>query len=66
MSGTVSASLLPRSALSVKEFCASVGIGRTLFYKLVNAGEISVVKLGGRTLVPYSEITRSFESGSGD
>ena len=38
----------------VNEFCTAFGIGRTKFYELVNAGEIEIVKLGTRTLVPAS------------
>ncbi|HEU0196489.1 MAG TPA: hypothetical protein VFQ88_04630 [Nevskiaceae bacterium] len=34
------------------------GIGRTLFFKLVNNGRLRVIKLGARTLVPESEIQR--------
>lgn len=46
---------LPRVALSVREFCASVGIGRTLFYEEVKAGRIQVLKARNRTLVPVAE-----------
>ena len=38
----------------VNDFCAEFGIGRTKFYELVNAGEIKIVKLGTRTLIPAS------------
>ncbi|TWA85155.1 excisionase family DNA binding protein [Azospirillum brasilense] len=42
-------------AESVEEFCASVGIKRTSFYKNVAEGRIKVLKAGRRTLVPITE-----------
>lgn len=42
-------------AVSVNEFCASVGIGRTFFYQEVKANRIKIVKAGSRTLIPISE-----------
>jgi len=47
-----------RAAFSVAEFCASFGIGRTLFYRLVAEGQIKVFRLGARTLVPASQIQK--------
>lgn len=44
-----------RTAISVKEFCATWGIGRTLFYRLVKEGQIRVLHLGRRTLVPSDQ-----------
>ncbi len=41
-----------RQAVSVNEFCNAWSIGRTHFYALVKAGEIRVIRLGRRTLVP--------------
>ena len=50
------AHLTPKVAQSVDEFCASVGIGRTLFYRLVKEGQIRPIKVGEkRTLVPIQE-----------
>lgn len=37
---------------SVNEFCKAHGIGRTLFYEEVSRGEIVVIKVGSRTLIP--------------
>jgi excisionase family DNA binding protein len=51
-----------RAAFSVAEFCASFGIGRTLFYRLVAEGQIKVFRLGARTLIPASQVEK-FEKG---
>ena len=42
----------PRMLYSVKEFLARNSIGKTLFYELVQAGDIQVVHVGRRSLVP--------------
>ncbi len=39
----------------VNDFCKAHGIGRSLFYEEVQRGEISIIKVGKRTLVPDSE-----------
>ncbi len=39
----------------VDDFCRAHGIGRTLFYDEVKRGEIKLIKVGKRTLVPDSE-----------
>ena len=39
----------------VDDFCRAHGIGRTLFYSEVKIGEIKIIKVGKRTLVPVSE-----------
>ncbi|SBW04940.1 DNA binding domain protein, excisionase family (fragment) [uncultured Alphaproteobacteria bacterium] len=45
-----------RVAETVNEFCAALGIGRSLFYKEVGKGRIKILKAGSRkTLVPISE-----------
>ena len=44
-----------RISENVNEFCAAVGIGRTRFYKDVAAGNIRIVKIGRKTLVPLTE-----------
>lgn len=41
-------------ALSVNEFCAAYGIGRTLAYSEIKAGELKPVKIGRRTLIPVN------------
>ena len=39
----------------VDDFCRAHGIGRTLFYEEVKRGEIKIIKVGKRTLVPDTE-----------
>ncbi len=41
----------------VDDFCRAHGIGRTLLYEEVKRGEIKLLKIGKRTLVPDSEAT---------
>lgn len=42
---------MEKLTVSIDEFCASVGIGRTKAYELVARGEFEVVKIGRRTLL---------------
>jgi len=49
-------------ALTVKEFCHQMSIGKTLFYEQVKSKKIRVLKIGRKTLVPMSEIFRLTES----
>ena len=46
-----------RAAISVNEFCAAFGIGRTLFHRLKNEGKIRFIKVGRRTLIPWAEVS---------
>lgn len=43
---------------TVDDFCSSLNIGRTTFYKLVKDGRIKLVKIGRRSLVPRTERDR--------
>lgn len=45
----------------VEGACKLLGIGRTSLYALIDAGEITPIKIGRRTLVPDSEISRYVE-----
>lgn len=45
-------------AHSVNDACALLGISRAHFYVLVGRGEIRLVKLGNKSVVPTSEILR--------
>jgi excisionase family DNA binding protein len=47
---------IARAALSVDEFCQSVGIGRSKAYEEIGAGRLKAVKIGRRTLIPVVEI----------
>lgn len=48
--------------LPVTEAIRRLGIGPTSFWKIVKNGEIRVRKIGRRTLVEASEITRFVEA----
>lgn len=50
-----------KAALSVTEFCHALGIGRTCFYERVRLGQIKVLKVGTRTLVPIGEVEAFLE-----
>ena len=45
-------------AFSVDEFAAMFSVCRTSVYKMHNNNELKFIKVGGRTLVPKSEIER--------
>jgi excisionase family DNA binding protein len=45
-------------AYRVDEACHALGIGRTSLYELVKSGELKLIKIAGRTLVPRSELER--------
>lgn len=36
--------------------CAMLGIGTTLFWNMVKSGELRTIRIGGRRLVPDSEL----------
>lgn len=44
--------------VGVESAYRSLGIGRTAFYALVRTGEIRLIKLGSRSLVPCTELER--------
>lgn len=45
-------------AYRVREFCEKIGISHSSFYLLLKQGEIRAVKVGGRRLIPASEVQR--------
>jgi excisionase family DNA binding protein len=47
-----------RMAYPVSDACDALGISRTSLYQLIKIGELKVIKLAGRTLVPRSELER--------
>jgi excisionase family DNA binding protein len=47
-----------RFAYRVSDACVALGIGRTSFYELVKSGQLKLIKIAGRTLVPRSELER--------
>jgi len=49
-------------ALTVNEFCKSVGIGRTSVYAEIKAGRLIALKVGRRTIIPHVEAQRWLSS----
>lgn len=47
-----------KHAYRINEACRALGISRTSLYKIAKSGEIKLVKIAGRTVVPRSEIER--------
>lgn len=45
-------------AFQVRDACRVLGIGKTLLYALAKNGDIKLIRIAGRTLVPRSEIER--------
>ena len=51
-------SLMPTTARvnwRVDDFAKAHGIGRTLVYEEIKRGELKIIKVGNRTLIPDSE-----------
>lgn len=46
----------PRWLLSIPAACAGLGVGRSTVYELAAAGEIQIVRVGRRALVPCDSI----------
>ena len=53
-----------RLAWRVDELCESLGICASTFWKLVAAGRINTIKIGGRTLVTVAEVERLLAGGA--
>jgi excisionase family DNA binding protein len=49
-------------ALSVKEVCELLRLGRTTFYKLLKSGKMPAHKCGRRTIVLPSELEQALKS----
>jgi excisionase family DNA binding protein len=45
-----------RMAYTIPDACEQIGVGRSMLYELIGAGEIRTFKVGTRTLVPASEL----------
>ena len=57
------ASAIPPAPLCVRVGVAArmIGIGRTKFYELINAGEVEAIKLGSATLIPTASLAALVE-----
>jgi excisionase family DNA binding protein len=47
---------LKRLAYSIREAASVLSLSRTTIYKLIAAGELSVVKIGTRSLIPSAAV----------
>ena len=47
---------MEKKTLSIKEMADYLGISRSLAYKLANDGEIPVIRLGSRWVVPKERL----------
>ncbi len=50
-------------AASVNDTARSLGLGRTKIYELINAGKLTTVKIGRRTLIKTDSIRALVEAG---
>jgi excisionase family DNA binding protein len=52
-----------RLSLSVPEAARAIGIGRTTTQRLINSGDLEVVKIGRRTLVTTASLEALLQRG---
>lgn len=50
-------------ALRVRDFCTRIGISPSTFWVLVKSEKIKVIRISGRTLVPFAEVERILAEG---
>lgn len=55
---TTSTQQIERFAYRIEDACRALGIGRTSLYSLIKSGDLRVVRVAGRTVVPRSELER--------
>lgn len=51
-------------AYRITDACHALGISRTTLYKLIRSGELRMIKVAGRSLIPRSELERLVRPGS--
>lgn len=51
-------------AYSIAEACRATSLGRTSIYAHIKSNRLSVVRIGGRTLIPAAEL-EAFLAGDG-
>lgn len=42
----------------IPDACNRLGIGRSMLYELIKAGELRTIKIGTRTLVPEADLQK--------
>ena len=42
----------------IPDACQRIGLGRSSLYELIKSGHLRTVRIGGRTLIPESELQR--------
>ena len=42
----------------IEDACNRLGIGRTMLYELIKAGELRTIKIGTRTLIPEADLQK--------
>jgi excisionase family DNA binding protein len=52
----VSNSEVIKIAYSIREAVEATSLSRTTIYKLINEGDLPIVKVGGRSLIPSSAL----------
>jgi len=50
---------------SVADAARLIGISRSRLYQLIVSGELTVARIGCRTLVPHDELVRLLDAGRG-
>lgn len=51
-------------ALSIPDAAAALGVGRSTVYKTIAAGNLKVVRIGRRTLVPVAALRALVDTGA--
>jgi len=46
------------SAYTVKNFAVQLQLSEAMLWKLIKKGQVKIIKIGRRTLVPATELTR--------
>lgn len=55
-------SLFNPAALSVPNFANQLGLGQSTIWVMIRKGDLAVIRIGRRTLVPYTELDRILAS----
>ena len=58
MDGDILTTIGGPALLRLPDACRFIGVGRSKFYELVGRGDIEVVKVGARTLVPMASLEK--------